>query len=170
MSAFNELRSIRPQLLADGYLARAVHGQQLTLAVVEVEPGAVLPEHQHANEQSGMVIKGSVVFRVATRRRRWRRAGPGGYPPEHRTPLPAEPKAPSWSTSSHRRETTGLHANRWTLVLLNGHKHPAANRDPSRGQASCPLSQCARMSRDGMSPRRIWEWFSAPFRDARAAM
>jgi unsaturated pyranuronate lyase len=64
MSAFDELRSIRPQLLADGYLARAVHGQQLTLAVVEVEPGAVLPEHQHANEQFGMVITGSVVFRV----------------------------------------------------------------------------------------------------------
>jgi quercetin dioxygenase-like cupin family protein len=55
---------IPPQLLADGYLARAVHGKQLTLALVEVEPGAVLPEHQHPNEQFGMVIEGSVVFRV----------------------------------------------------------------------------------------------------------
>jgi unsaturated pyranuronate lyase len=64
MSAFDDLHLISPQLLADGYLARAVHGEHLTLAVVEIEPAAVLPEHQHANEQFGMVIKGSVVFRV----------------------------------------------------------------------------------------------------------
>ena len=64
MSAFDDLQSIAPQLLADGYVARAVHGRQLTLAVVEIEAGAALPEHQHANEQFGMVIEGSVVFRV----------------------------------------------------------------------------------------------------------
>ena len=38
----------------------------MTLAVVEVEPDAVLPEHQHANEQFGMVIEGSVIFRVGS--------------------------------------------------------------------------------------------------------
>jgi hypothetical protein len=64
MSVFDDLHSIPPQLLADAYLARAVHGEHLTLAVFEVEPGAVLPEHQHANEQFGMVLEGSVVFRV----------------------------------------------------------------------------------------------------------
>jgi quercetin dioxygenase-like cupin family protein len=64
MSAFDDLQSIPPQLLAVGYLARAVHGECLTLAVVEVEPGAELPEHSHVNEQFGMVIEGSVVFRV----------------------------------------------------------------------------------------------------------
>jgi quercetin dioxygenase-like cupin family protein len=64
MSAFDELQSVPPQLLAEGYLARAVHGKQLTLAVVEVEPGAELAEHQHANEQFGMVIEGSVTLRV----------------------------------------------------------------------------------------------------------
>lgn len=62
--AFDDLQSIPPQLLAEGYLARAVHGEQLTLAVVEVEAGAELPEHQHSNEQFGIVIEGSVVFRV----------------------------------------------------------------------------------------------------------
>jgi unsaturated pyranuronate lyase len=64
MGAFDDLESIPPQLLADGYLARAVHGEHLTLAVVEIAPGAELPEHSHANEQFGMVIEGSVVFRV----------------------------------------------------------------------------------------------------------
>ena len=75
MGAFDNLQSIRPQLLADGYLARAVHGERLTLAIVEIEPGAQLREHQHANEQFGMVITGSVVFRVADETQT---LGPGG--------------------------------------------------------------------------------------------
>jgi unsaturated pyranuronate lyase len=66
MGAFDDLHSIAPQLLAEGYLARAVHGVKLTLAVVEVERDAVLAEHQHANEQFGMVIEGSVIFRVGS--------------------------------------------------------------------------------------------------------
>lgn len=69
MSAFADLRSIPPQMLAKGYLARAVHGEQLTMAIVEVEPDAELPEHKHANEQFGMVIEGSVIFRVGTETR-----------------------------------------------------------------------------------------------------
>jgi quercetin dioxygenase-like cupin family protein len=64
MSAFDDLRAISPQQLADGYLARAVHGDQLTLAVVEIGPGKDLPEHQHSNEQLGMVIEGSVIFSI----------------------------------------------------------------------------------------------------------
>jgi quercetin dioxygenase-like cupin family protein len=50
-------------------------GEHLTLAVVEVEPGAELPEHSHVNEQFGMVIEGSVVFRVGEESRIVR---PGG--------------------------------------------------------------------------------------------
>ena len=65
MEAFTSVFAISPQLLATGYVARAVHGDQLTLAVVEVDAGAELPEHKHANEQLGMVVEGSVVFRVA---------------------------------------------------------------------------------------------------------
>ena len=74
MSAFDDLDAIPPQLLAGGYLARAVHGERLTLAVVEVEPGAELPEHQHDNEQLGMCLSGSLVFRVADESRE---LGPG---------------------------------------------------------------------------------------------
>jgi quercetin dioxygenase-like cupin family protein len=75
MAAFDELESIPPQLLFDGYLARAVHGSRLTMAVVEIEPNAVLPEHRHANEQFGMVIEGSFVLRVGDETRT---LGPGG--------------------------------------------------------------------------------------------
>ena len=64
MSAFDRPADIAPQQLFDGFLARAVHGEQLTLAVVEIEPDAVLPEHDHANEQFGIMLRGSASFRV----------------------------------------------------------------------------------------------------------
>ena len=64
MTAFDELAELPRQELFGGFVARAVHGEQLTLAVVEIEPGATLPEHHHANEQFGMVLRGSATFRV----------------------------------------------------------------------------------------------------------
>jgi len=84
MGAFEDLQAIPPRLLAGGYLARAVHGERLTLAVVEVEPGADLPDHQHDNEQFGIVIEGSAVFRVGDETRTLGRGGiwriPSGSP------------------------------------------------------------------------------------------
>jgi quercetin dioxygenase-like cupin family protein len=64
MSAFRDLAEIPPQQLGPGYLARALHGARATFAVVEIEPGAELPEHHHGNEQLGILIEGSVTFRV----------------------------------------------------------------------------------------------------------
>jgi len=43
--------------------------EQLTLAVVEIDPDAELPEHHHANEQFGLVLTGSLVFRVGDEER-----------------------------------------------------------------------------------------------------
>ena len=74
MSAFKHLDGIGPQLLAKGYVARAVHGERITLAVVEIEPGVELPEHRHENEQLGIVFEGSVRFRVGDEQRT---LGPG---------------------------------------------------------------------------------------------
>ena len=64
MTAFDDLTSIPPQQLLAGYLVRGVHGEQATLAVVEIEPDAELPEHQHVNEQLGIAIAGSLHFRI----------------------------------------------------------------------------------------------------------
>jgi unsaturated pyranuronate lyase len=74
MGAFTRLDAIAPQLLADGYLARALHGERVTMAIVEIDPGAELPEHRHDNEQLGLVVEGSVRFRVGAEERR---LGPG---------------------------------------------------------------------------------------------
>lgn len=75
MSAFDELGMIPPQQLAGGYLARAIHGEELTLAVVEVEPGAELPEHRHENEQFGLVLEGALILRIGGEERT---VAPGG--------------------------------------------------------------------------------------------
>jgi len=64
MSAFGRLDEVAPLQLFPGFLARAIHGEELTLAVVEIDPDADLPEHHHANEQFGLVISGSLHFRV----------------------------------------------------------------------------------------------------------
>lgn len=69
MSAFDDIAAIQPQAIWDGLIARAVHGERLTLAVVEVEPDADLPEHSHDNEQLGIVLRGSLTLRVGEEER-----------------------------------------------------------------------------------------------------
>lgn len=66
MSTFRTLRQIRPHILRDGVFARAVTGERMTLAVVDLEPNALVPEHKHENEQLGLVIDGSVTMRVGS--------------------------------------------------------------------------------------------------------
>ena len=49
----------------DGVVARSVDGDRVGFAVlVELEPSTVVPEHSHENEQLGIVLRGSVSFRV----------------------------------------------------------------------------------------------------------
>jgi quercetin dioxygenase-like cupin family protein len=39
------------------------------MGVIELDPGTVVPEHSHENEQLGIVLSGSLVFRVGDERR-----------------------------------------------------------------------------------------------------
>jgi quercetin dioxygenase-like cupin family protein len=55
--------------------ARRVEGERVTLALVELAPGSVVPGHRHDNEQLGMVITGSVTFTIGDETRE---LGPGG--------------------------------------------------------------------------------------------
>lgn len=50
--------------LAPGLLARIVHGEQLTLSLVDIEPNAALPVHHHAQEQGGWMLEGELHFTV----------------------------------------------------------------------------------------------------------
>jgi quercetin dioxygenase-like cupin family protein len=64
MSTFQPLPNLRPVVLADGVTARAVNGERMTMAVVDLEPNAVVAEHRHENEQLGFVIRGSITMRI----------------------------------------------------------------------------------------------------------
>lgn len=75
MSGFDEIAAIHPLRIWDGIRARVVECERLTLAVVELDPGSVVAEHRHANEQLGMVVIGSVTFRIGAETRE---LGPGG--------------------------------------------------------------------------------------------
>jgi quercetin dioxygenase-like cupin family protein len=64
VSAFGDLAACEPLRIWDGVAARAVTGERVTLSIVELDPGAVIPEHAHENEQVGMVLAGSMRFRI----------------------------------------------------------------------------------------------------------
>jgi len=64
MSAFDNLSSLDMCRIWDGVHARVVHGDRLSFSVVELDPNTVVPEHRHEHEQLGMVLTGSVSFRV----------------------------------------------------------------------------------------------------------
>lgn len=64
MSAFDNLSSLDPHRIWDSVHARVVHGDRLSFSVVELDPDAVVPEHQHEHEQLGMVLTGSLSFRI----------------------------------------------------------------------------------------------------------
>lgn len=72
VSAFDELHSIAPQLVWAGIAARSVHGERLTMAVVELDAGAVVAEHRHDHEQIGLVVRGTIDFRIGGERRELR--------------------------------------------------------------------------------------------------
>jgi quercetin dioxygenase-like cupin family protein len=74
VTAFGDLSSIPPQQIWERIAARSVHGERLTLAVVELDPGAVAAEHSHENEQLGIVLQGKITFRIGDEQRE---LGPG---------------------------------------------------------------------------------------------
>ena len=59
----------------DAVQARIVVGANASLAVVELAPGALVPEHRHAHEQLGICLEGSITFTVGEEQRELK---PGG--------------------------------------------------------------------------------------------
>ena len=50
--------------LADGVRARALFGDDAMLNLVELDPGAVVPEHSHPHEQLGLCLSGLIVMQI----------------------------------------------------------------------------------------------------------
>jgi len=64
MSAFGGIDRLEHIRIWGGVTVQAVDGDRTTLAVVDLEPGANVPEHRHDNEQLGVLIRGAMHFRV----------------------------------------------------------------------------------------------------------
>jgi quercetin dioxygenase-like cupin family protein len=69
VSAFADIGSLGPQRIWDGIVGRTVHGERVTLSLLELEPGAFVPEHAHGNEQVGLLLEGSVRFTIGNETR-----------------------------------------------------------------------------------------------------
>jgi len=74
MSAFDHISEIPPLDVFPGVRARPVDGDRMTFAVFELAPDVVVPEHHHDNEQLGVLISGSLKFRIGDEERE---LGPG---------------------------------------------------------------------------------------------
>lgn len=64
-----DLAGIAPIAVWENITARRVQGERITLAVVELGPGAVVPEHRHPSEQNGIVLQGELRFRIGEEER-----------------------------------------------------------------------------------------------------
>jgi quercetin dioxygenase-like cupin family protein len=64
MSVFGGTDRLEHIRIWDGVTVQAVEGERTTLVVVDLEPGATVPEHRHENEQLGVLIRGAMHFRV----------------------------------------------------------------------------------------------------------
>jgi quercetin dioxygenase-like cupin family protein len=75
MNPFAEVHSLAPQQIWEGVVGRTVHGERVTLSVLELDAGTAVPEHSHENEQVGVLLQGSLRFTIGGETRE---LGPGG--------------------------------------------------------------------------------------------
>lgn len=74
MTEFGGIDRLEHLRIWDGVTVQAVEGERTTMAVIDLEPGAHVPEHRHDNEQLGVLVRGSMRFRIAEETRE---LGPG---------------------------------------------------------------------------------------------
>lgn len=72
MKTFEPIDAMRPYAITPGITARAVNGERMTLAVVDLDPGATLPEHHHENEQLGFILTGMMTMAIGGEKRELR--------------------------------------------------------------------------------------------------
>ena len=64
IQTFASFQGVRPYAIWEGAVARAVRGERLTVAAVDLAPNVHVPEHRHPNEQVGFVTRGSVTMTI----------------------------------------------------------------------------------------------------------
>jgi len=58
------LKDVKGKEIVPGLFGRFVHGKSMTLSFVDIEKGAVLPEHRHMQEQITFIIEGELEMTI----------------------------------------------------------------------------------------------------------
>ena len=64
MATFHPLAQLPVQQIWDGVVARTIEGARMSFAVVELSPGSIVSQHDHPNEQMGIVLRGTLTFTI----------------------------------------------------------------------------------------------------------
>jgi len=62
---FHDANQREPKQILPGIFLRSFFGEQMTLAVIDIEANGVIPLHSHVHEQVGMVVEGVAELTVA---------------------------------------------------------------------------------------------------------
>lgn len=104
MTNLVDLEAVPPfDVWGEAVRARKIEGERLTLAVVELAPEALVPEHRHESEQLGICIEGSITFTIDGETRE--------LGPRRNVANPVEPPAhrPRGSARRHRDRRVRAH-------------------------------------------------------------
>jgi quercetin dioxygenase-like cupin family protein len=61
---WDRFEEIPPFSPAANIWMRSIAGNQLMLNMVTIEPGGIVPDHSHANEQAGYVVRGTLILTI----------------------------------------------------------------------------------------------------------
>jgi quercetin dioxygenase-like cupin family protein len=64
MTAFSHVDELVPHVIWPGVVGRNVTSELTTFSYLELDPDTHVPEHEHVNEQVGVLVRGSVRFRI----------------------------------------------------------------------------------------------------------
>lgn len=64
MTAFSHLDELVPHVIWPGVIGRSVVSENATFSYLELDADTHVPEHAHVNEQVGVLLRGSVRFRI----------------------------------------------------------------------------------------------------------
>jgi quercetin dioxygenase-like cupin family protein len=70
MNHFYDPEDRKTKELLAGVQARTFWGENLMLAVVDLDAHAIIPDHSHPHEQGGIVLEGEMLFIIAGETRR----------------------------------------------------------------------------------------------------
>lgn len=59
-----KIKEITPKELAPGLTGYYAHGEQLTLGLIEIKAGSVLPQHHHVHEQITYILEGQLDMTI----------------------------------------------------------------------------------------------------------